>query len=476
VKDRDARLLDAAVAGAGVSLGLIFSLPRLPQSADFIVARRSGFWLFELAMSHRGAVGQLALGVLGLSVVVAGREFWPRARALKAAPKGRLAACAAGLAAVLLVARWAVSSTLDVVQNALFMPESLDLREPVFTLCFMLLVVQTLRLAVETLFSRALRERGGARSKLSTAIVLALVAVSAAVYGVGALGRDAAKSSLEDAAGFSPAARTSRVFVVLVEKDGRADYEVHRLELGGSGQSRISDESAEKAYDYVLSHRGAPTVYTLAALRYLYGAETMQMDPARLRAALSEGVAAGDPAARALLLEHLAAATPADEAAAELDALSDAASVRVGPMGAARLALACAHQGLRDKAADWRARSGIPEGLLARDEEGGALKPGVIGGRVRGARRELRIGLYAHPDPLAPYAMGPGKLVDAATAGKNGRFEFKGLAAGDYFLAFALDFDEGGAPKTIRVRGHRGDIKLSRSRPKIELPELQLSY
>jgi hypothetical protein len=284
---------------------------------------------------------------------------------------------------------------------------------------------------------------------------------------------DAGKRSLSDAAGIAAEPRLTRAFVVLTEKEGVPDYEVHQLEVGVPGQSDFSPENLGRAAAYVLTR---PSVFRLAGLRYLYGGCTLAMDATGLRGALVAGHHLGDPAASVLLLENLAWARPGQAAEQDLALLSDERAYRVGPLAAAQLAVAYEHLGLSEKAEYWRQRSGIPDGLLARREPGGPLRPGKIRGQLQGARGTPRVGLYVHRDARAPYALGPAQLVDAVTADRAGRFEFKELAAGNYFLAFYMDFDHGRAPEKIRLRGHHGDIHLSKAHPEADIRPIVLQY
>ncbi len=464
------RLLPEAFA-ASLALTAVFVLPRLPPSLDMILPRRAGFWLFSAAMSRKNGLEIGALGLLALSLIAAAVPLWKRRRNLRAAAASKRAGAALlWLVGLVFIGRLCVAAAVDLIQNAWFLPESVDLREPLLTwaLCFCALFL-FLRAAGSVLawsLDRDAKARAAAWSAALLALGLSVRALSFNRY-------DAGKNSLREAAGLSAGSRFTRTFVVLTEKSGAPDYEVHQLEIGVPGQSEFSPESLGAVARYVMTR---PSVFRLAGLRYLYGGCTMEMDPAGLRAALAAGHTLGDPAARVLLLENLAFAPPNEAAAHALSLLSREDEYRIGPLAAAQLAVAFEHLGDSEKAAYWRQRSEIPEGLFSKPEPGGPLKPGLIRGQIRGARRSARVGLYAHRNPSAPYALGPGQLVDAMTTDRAGRFEFKGLAAGDYFLALYLDFDRGRVPQKIRLRGHRGDVHLSKAHPRADLPALELSY
>ena len=168
-------------------------------------------------------------------------------------------------------------------------------------------------------------------------------------------------------------------------------------------------------------------------------------------------------------------------AAGLLDRLSDERLWRVGPRAAVMLATAYAHLGLKDKAGLWEERAAagpgaIPKGLLGLPESGGALRPGAVRGIVRGLP-SARVGLYARKNAFEPYALNAGRLAAAAKTDAKGSFRFTGLAAGEYFLAFAVP--EGALPAqkdAVVVRGHRGDIRLSPQRPDIDLGALEIRF
>lgn len=70
---------------------------------------------------------------------------------------------------------------------------------------------------------------------------------------------------------------------------------------------------------------------------------------------------------------------------------------------------------------------------------------------------------------------GPTWLVDSTIPDAQGRFVFKGLPAGDYFLAFSVDLPEGVQAHALNLKGEIGDIRLSERHPRIELPSLHIT-
>jgi hypothetical protein len=199
----------------------------------------------------------------------------------------------------------------------------------------------------------------------------------------------------------------------------------------------------------------------------LYSGRAFAGDAPGLRRALLLGVAAGDPLARTLLLEHLGCAGDSPDARAALDALADEGRWRAGALAAERLSTVYARLGDAEGAARWRRRleslPGSPApGLLP---EPAATPPrGEISGRVSGLPGG-RAALYCRPSEFSPYALGPGQLVDSAPLDGAGRFRFTHLPEGDYFLAVSRDEPQVSAAD-LALLGHRGDLVLSARRPK----------
>jgi hypothetical protein len=86
-----------------------------------------------------------------------------------------------------------------------------------------------------------------------------------------------------------------------------------------------------------------------------------------------------------------------------------------------------------------------------------------------------RIALYARADASAPYLLDAAGFVASTTPDSRGRFEFRGLAAGRYYLAVALS-SENGRRGEVSVSGARGDLILDASRAAVDLPPLTVSF
>ncbi len=414
---------------------------RLPVTLDFILPRRAGWPLFALAHEALSRPGARQAFTWGVSLLLAGalaRFAWlsvVAAKRLKWSGRDFLARGFA-LAVVLLLSRWSFSIWFEVSQKVWFPFGSLNVAEPFANLLFCSsLLFCAMAATLDCLSPRPVR-----RIMLAWAAANAL----AAVLAFNAYGAWAASPSPD-------AAR--RLFVVLIEEEGRPSQVAYNLPLAAEPSLRISG------------------VRRLEALRELYELRAKLMDPAGLRSALMRGVKDNDDLARTLLLDHLSAAPPSPEALGALGALADETAHRIGPMGAARIALAYAHLGDAAQAAIWAKRGaekprGIPVGLLDLSG-GGALKPGRISGRLEGLK-PLKIALYRKADPAAPYLLDAGALVASAEPDAKGRFAFVGLAAGRYYLAFA--FEPRG--REIRITGQRGDLSLDFRRSSLDLPPL----
>ena len=478
-----------AVASAFAVAGVL-TLERLPPSADFILPRRPGFWLFHAAMRvadsplSRTAVvwGAAALILLCALALVwrAAQEVraeWPALKSGLGLNLG-LKACAflLGLCALAWTFRFCASLWVELVQNAWFAPESVDLREPLVTFAALVAAAAVSLKAAGGLLRWTIREGARARSQARRAAAFGggLLLAGLALYGWAGARYDLRRKSLAEAAGMAPSTPARRTVLVLVEKRGRPEVEVHSLESGLEGEAEPTAESLAAVERYASGRR---TVFTLSALRFLYGRRTMEMRAEDLRRALLLGHRLGDPLARLLLLESLAVAPPGPQAAGLLDCLADERSFRIGGRAAARFAVAYARFGLKERSAFWEERAalgegGIPLGLLPLSKSRGALKPGLIRGRVKGAPG-VRVGLYVRGDRYAPYELGPGQFVASALADGRGRFAFRGLGAGDYFIALAFD-SAPGETRQARLSGHRGDIRLDARRPSVVLPELTI--
>jgi hypothetical protein len=453
-------------------------ITRLPPSTDFILPRGPGFTLFELAIRfvQKPILGSLFpwAALTGILLSLAG-AFWHLSQVLRAfgpikalerkvwIQKGVLFIL--GLLGLGLAARFTVGLGLDLIQNVWFFPESLDILEPLATFLVLFIVAWLFLEALSNLIRALLAQ--GSHARKAFALAGAIILPGAVLYAWAWSHYDLGKKSVAEAAGLSQT-RISKAFLILTEKEGRSGYEVHPL------QTRYTPENLRALIRYVAGHR---TVFTRAALRLLYEGEGMAMDAGALRLVFLLGYQAGDPMARFLLLDSLSSAAPSAGTTLLLDAVADEADYRIGPQGAARIALAYAHLGIKGKAADWSRKASegpaaLPRGLLALPD-GGALKPGIIRGSVRGLKA-AKVGLYVRRDLAGPaYTLSPTQLVESTTPDEKGRFEFRGLPAGDYYLVLALD-STGLEAARPRLSGHRGDIHLTSRRPRIDLPPLEL--
>lgn len=465
-------MADFYAALAGLALAVIFFFPRLPVSTDLILPRRAFFFFFRAAIyfnqrpTLRTVVSWLAVILLFSSVAAAlvylyrrsdfswrqWKSFGPREGFLRAL------VLIGGLYLLWRLARFALSLSLDLLQNVYFPPESLDWREPlILWAVFFAAASASLRTAA------ALWRWAG--SKLLSARELAagaapawlLLALSLSLYARAVTRYDAGHMSLDDAAGIPAQALDTRTVIVLSEKEGRPDYEIHPISAASpwAGYSAEGLETVEKYLSRL------PTVFGRAALAYLYDGYAVRMDGERLRHALLRGHQAGDGLARMLLLENLAIAAPSAANRILLESLADEKAYRIGPRASARIAEVYSHFGIADQVQYWRRRASsgkgaLPPGLLAPSEKEGALKTGVVRGVVHGGGRAT-VGLYARPDPYSPYALGPTQLVESVESDSRGGFEFRGLSAGEYFLAFSIDSL---LPDEVRIRGHKGNIRL----------------
>lgn len=437
----DARKALAPALGAGTALSAMLFASRLPATLDFILPRRAGWALFSFAHEALSRPGPRRAFTAAVSLLLLGavaRFAWLAVAAVRGRKWTPALFLTRGLvlALIVLLLRWSFSVWFEVAQKVWFPFGSMDPLEPLANLLFGSLTVYVAMTAALSCLSSG---PSPLRVLLSWAGVNASASFLAfSVYGA-----------------WAPAAahvESRRLFVVLTEEEGRP------------GQA---------AYDLPIAPAPRPPAGAgrLESLRALYERQAKLMDPAGLRSALMLGVKHHDDLARALLLEHLAAAPPSPEALGALGALADETAHRIGAMGASRIALAYAHLGDAAQASVWAKRGeaaprGIPAGLLDLSG-GGALEPGRISGRLEG-RRPLKVALYRKPDPAAPYLLDAAGLVASAEPDAKGRFSFSGLAAGRYYLAFAFAVPEG----ELRVTGHRGDLTLDARRTALELPRL----
>ena len=449
------RVQDGLALACGALFCAVIYGPRLPPGPEMLLPKRFGYAGFLVLMrlwsapavpaalswaAVACAAGLLAALAAGVALELRERRAKPLSGA-RAALRGFGAAL--GAAAAFWLARWALTGITALIERAWFFPEALDWREPLLLLggfCAVLLAAARAagRLA-------AWSAGGGGRSGLSRWLPWACALAAAAVLGLGLSSYVSASAAPPDRGG------APRLVCVLAQKDGRPRVE-----------ERLVEVPAEPSPE--------PVAPTAAALRLLYEERTIEMDADGLRRALSLGVSRGDPLARALLLENLLAA-PADARTRRLlDSLCDPKRWRVGARAAARLALGYARLGDGDRAAYWLSRASRgegapPPGLLALPDARTVLRRGRIFGRLR-ADGPARVALYARREPGQPYLLGPAQLVASSDVGAGGRFDFKDLTEGDYYLAFAVEAPSsaGASRRPLRVRGSRGDLELSRRR------------
>ncbi|OGS39712.1 MAG: hypothetical protein A2506_03845 [Elusimicrobia bacterium RIFOXYD12_FULL_66_9] len=446
----------APAAAAAAALAAMLFASRLPISPDYLLPRRAGYFLFEDAWVlfssplGRGIFTAATLGLLILPVVLLCRALWLAAgRKTPSTWSGR-AGLALGpvLALVLAVRLW--TRLLDLVQTVWFPYGSMSAWEPV-------LVFLNLFLILGFAGSAATAWVEGRRRR-ATLLIGALIVMDV-LAGVLAYSRGVGRPLQAD----QPRGRT--LFIILTETEKGPGRDAYLL-----APDVFSDRDLRPSYEALAS--GGRDARTLPALRALYEEELKRWDMPGLRRALLLGISRGDVLAASLLLSHLSAVPPSPDALKALKVLADEDAYRVGPLGAAALARAYAHQGDEASASRWAKKAGVgprgvPAGLLGL-EKGSALKSGRISGMLRGAPLS-RVALYRRRDPAAPYLLDVAGLVASARTDAKGRFVFTGLPAGRYYLALAIPE---GARGEVSVVGHRGDIHLDARRPSRELPPL----
>lgn len=434
-------LLSAAIASG---LAVQAFIERLPRSLDFILPRGPGFRLFESAVELFQAPAARRVSQWGAILLIAAAVFAALARWFA---KPRTLIFAAALA---VFDFFIVRLGLDVIQNVWFMPESLSLLEPlaVFVLYFLVVFLSLGALS------------GGGQAWVWSA---ALVGFALALFSAGRLRYDLGRRNLAEAAGIFPEAE-ERTVLVLGENGGVPEYWTRSGALSSLGTLR-----GVEAYC-----AGRSTGYTRMALRFLYDAYARRLDAEGLRRALWEGHLRGDPVARVLLLGSLQAAPAGSRAARMLGNLADEERFHFGPAACAELAKAYWRQGDFERASRWekKAGSGIPAGLFSLLRGQDKFRPGAILGRVRW-KGPVRAALFARRyfSARRSYSLAPEDLVDSVDVDSQGKFEFKGLPPGDYYLALSLSAKDS---RGLRLRGHKGDVRVTRDRPNVDLPALEL--
>jgi len=449
--------LAALIASAALAAMLFAS--RLPPGAGFFLPRRGGFGLYRVAWALFAAPGTRTVFSAAVALVLlacAAAFLFDLRRAVRTPPKSwsaRLGLLIGPVFALLLAVRLG-GTVLDLVQLLWFPYGGMNAREPFAALALFAIMLMPA--------AAAARDWVGGRRRRATVLLgaLVLLQVAGAVYG-GAKGVGRALAA--------PAAHGRTLYVVLTEGQKGPDHEIYFLE-----HDVFLDPDPRPYYRALAS--GPSDARVLPALRALYEAETKRWDLAGLRDALLLGVSRGDALAPSLLLAHLTAVPPSPEARAALGAMADEHTWRIGPLGAAALARACAHQGDAEDAARWAAKSGGPNGvapgLLGLPASGG--KPGSIRGILRAPGR-ARVALYIKQDPAAPYLLDAAGLVASADPDARGRFAFNGLPPGRYYLALAVSNGDGRRGE-VSVTGGRGDLILDARRPALDLPPLTLRF
>ena len=395
----------------------MISLSRAPASADFLLPRRAAYWWFEGFIRAQQTPGlRSAISWAALLLAGAGLAAWIAALARELAawdPAARtlrrFLLCAAAVLGTAWAGRWALSLFLEISSSAWFPPESLDWREP----------------------------------------ALAFLAANHAAWGVFGAStvfcRAAGAARTEDSRGMLRRF-FSRLVILVLPASLLCAIGVFRDDLGKNN---------------------------LEARRRLYRSLTLELEPTGLREALASGLDRGDPLARLLLLRNLSRAPASPENLAALRPLADPLRWRIGPAASMLLAEASGHFGDAPGAAALRSsagRGGIPPGLLAGLED---RAPGPAAGVGRGAFRGIaprRAALFVREPGPDGDAIDPAGLVAAAAPNAKGRFEFKGLPDGDYFLA--LSPPSGGIPE--RAVGAPGDIRLKEGRRRVELKPIEV--
>ena len=470
--------LSSAVLPAFLSalgLALFAWIDRLPAAADYVVPRHPGWGLFSLGLAAVQGPGGRALSaaaflLLAGALFLLGRGFW---KALGTAEERRglwsargLLAAAAGVAVLAGAARLASAVWFDLLFNSWFAPGSADLREPILAGLGALWVVFWLGAALAFLARRL--TGGGKTALLACAGCAAAFAVPALLlYAWAAAACDVRAASLAGATGIPEDPAGRETLLVLTSAEGRPGSEVYDVPVGMPGAADLSDPSLQTLEDYLA--RRPRSVYRTQTQRLLWEGYSRRQDVSRLRGSLLGSVREGDALAWLVLADHLSSAPPDALAAGLLDELADERRWRIGGRAALLLAAAHAHLGRPERALEWGRRAaaalGMPAELLPKPAPGGALRPGAVSVAVRGPR-PARAALYVRQSLQEPYSLSPNRLVASCAADGQGRFRFGGLSAGDYYLVFS--FKPGALPArggALPVRGHRGDIRLSKDRP-----------
>lgn len=477
-----------SAAAAGITAALAF--PRLPPAAESFIPRHAGFWLVRAAMAVAGRPwGAGAFAVFTAACLVAGAAaaawpVWPRTRSSVRALRGRgfgvlagrLAAGAVGVLVIAAACRLACSLFVEVIENAWFFSQSADLREP---LALWLSLALCLALGLRTaagFWTWILGERPDLSAAPAWAAPGAVLLCAWLSFGGFAAWRwDEARPSLGAAAGFVASTPRRRRVVVLVEDGGKPSPELHVVDFAAPGEIDYGENNLAAAEAYV---RRGSSVWRLAALRYLYGGQTLQMDAGALRRALSLGAGLGDGLAAATLAENLAQAPLTQEDSGLLESLADERRYRIGARAAASLAKAYRRFAQADRADYWEKRAAdgdgaVAPGLLPRP--GAAARPGVIEGAAfpwQGARAAL----YSRPPEGEPVSLGPARLVASSPLPASGRFDFRALSEGEYFLALAFEVPVTAPGAFPEVTPAPGWLTLAKGKGRVDLAPLRVRW
>ncbi|MBI5882370.1 MAG: hypothetical protein HZB91_04625 [Elusimicrobia bacterium] len=493
----DAVVAALSSAALGLAVAVMRTLSRVPASDDLLLPRRAFYPFFaffikaQASPAVRGALSWLALALTLASLLLVLWRLWAGFKRGRSGAMGVSRGRAPWLAAVGLLAgslafaalaRSSIATFLDMLQNAWFLPESLDIREP--PLAFVLsavpvfLAVAAILSLAETAFSsgpwktaRPWKTACGWTTALAACWLAAMIMAQG--YGAGL--------SLAQSSGTSVGTPGSAFILVLTEK-GIPDYSVREAPLAVPGPV----ERAEDDLAGLERFSRLRSLQRLPALRHAYTGRAALADADGMRASALAALEAGDPLAGLLLLGSLSHAPANKDNLRMLETLADEKRWRVGPHAAFLLSAAFARFGVADRAGYWLGRAsqgdaGIPAGLLVSPD---SAKPSKVRGRfvfegaavpVSGSRQRggsgkgegLRVALYSR-DRAIPADLSAMTLAASTVLDAKGGFEFRDMPGGDYSLALLLGtaesstgpFRAGPARGSLRVSGHKGDIRV----------------
>ena len=450
----------AAALAVAAPLAAVLWSARLPASLTGSWPRAFGWRaaaaFTAFARSRPGRVTLPLTAYAGLVAAAALLIFELRARSRKGDGQrpDRWLRAAAVVAGCALLARMALVSGLDLLQNVAFAPESMSILEPFATLAWLFVVSWlALRAAAEALAPRR-----------AAGFACALAALGLAAQGLAAARFDGGRRGLSQAAALPEPPSGWRAVAILGGDGGKPTQETYQLRLGREGASDYGSARLAAAERYA---RLGPSVYRRAALSFLYSGYAFEADADGLGRALDLGVSLDDPLARALALDRLACEPATDRALKRVEALADDGRFVIGPQAAAKVAAAYARLGHPAAARAWKERAeagpdGVAPGLL---DLPAAAPLGRVDGRLDGLPG-ARVGLYCRPDAYSPYALGPAQLAASAVVGRDGRFSFDRLPPGSYFLAVSAD-EPAQRAAPWKLLGDPGDLVVSARRSRL---------